>query len=205
MRSKAPRKIVFIDRQFQVGFVFKFLLLLVVGTALIDAAAYFILDKRIEGTLYSAHLTLQSLREMLLPTILVLSVIFVLLVGAAVLAMTLFVSHLIAGPLYAIRRYLDNIGEGRLDFVAQLRDRDQTAPLAAALSQSLTVLNERISAIQSLGEDIEVSSKRLAIQLEAPESNLEEARSQAARLAELGSTLREEAGFFTTKPSETQG
>jgi len=204
MSSKAPRKIVFIDRQFQVGFIFKFLLLLIVGTVLIDVAAYFILDKRIEGTLYSAHLTLQSLRELLLPTIMVLSVIFVLLVGAAVLAMTLFVSHLIAGPLYAIRRYLDNIGEGRLDFVAQLRDRDQTTPLAASLSQSLTVLNERISGIQSLGEDIEVSSKKLAIQMEGPEPNLEVARSEAARLAELGSRLREEAGFFTTKPSETQ-
>jgi methyl-accepting chemotaxis protein len=204
MSSKAPRRTVFIDRQFQAGFIFKFLLLLVVGTALIDVAAYVILDKRIEGTLYSAHLTLQSLREMLLPTILVLSIIFVLLVGAAVLAMTLFVSHLIAGPLYAIRRYIDNIGEGRLDFVAQLRDRDQTTPLAASLSQSLTVLNERISAIQSLSEDIEVSSKRLALHLEGTEQNQEESRGEAVRLAELGAKLRKESGFFSTKQPETQ-
>lgn len=204
MGKKFPRKIFFIDRKFQVSFILKFLLLLVVGTLLFDIAAYLILDKRIEGTFYSAHLDLQSLREMLLPSILSLSFIFIILLGAAILVMTLLVSHLIAGPLYAIRRYIENIGEGNLDFVARLRSKDQTTPLAESLAQSLEVLNEKLSAIQAHGAEVEVEAQRLTEILNGQSPDLENARVVSARIAGLGAELQKEAGFFTTRSSDTK-
>lgn len=203
MSKQAPRKAIFIDRKFQTAFVLKFLGLLVVGTAIFDAAAYFILNRRLESTLYSAHLTIRSVGEILLPTLLSLSIVFILLLGLAVLIMTLVLSHLIAGPLYAVRRYIELVGEGNLDFEARLRAGDQTAPLVHSLARSLDVLNENIAAIQSLGADVRGASRNLKDGLDRAENLPEEVRAEADRLAELGARLDEKAAFFRTRPPKT--
>lgn len=203
MSTQAPRKAIFIDRRFQTAFVLKFLGLLVVGTAAFDTAAYFILNRRLESTLYSAHLTIRSVGDVLLPALLSLSVVFVLLLGLAVLVMTLLLSHLIAGPLYALRRYLDLIGEGNLDFEARLRAGDQTAPLAESLARSLDTLNEKITAVQSLGADVRRASRNLKEGLDQVREVPDEVRAEAGRLAELGTRLDEKAAFFRTRAPKT--
>ncbi len=203
MSTQAPRKAIFIDRKFQTAFILKFLGLLLVGMVLFDAAAYFILNRRLESTLYSAHLTIRSVGEILLPTLLSLSIVFILLLGLAVLIMTLVLSHLIAGPLYAIRRYIDLMGEGNLDFEARLRAGDQTAPLAHSLARSLEVLNEKIAAIQSLGADVREVSRNLKDGLDQAGEVPEGVRAEAGRLEELGARLDEKAAFFQTRPPKT--
>lgn len=203
MGDQAPRKIVFIDRKFQTSFILKFLGLLIIGTAVFDVAAYFILNRRLEESLYSAHMTIKSVGEILLPTLVSLSVIFLVLLGIAILLMTLFVSHLIAGPLYAIRRYIERIGEGELDFDARLRSKDQTTPLAMSLSESLQMLNRRLSAIQDLSADLLQTSRELneSVQEQSGESSGKFGEN-ASRIAELASKLTEEAGFFKTRTGD---
>lgn len=203
MGDQAPRKIVFIDRKFQTSFILKFLGLLIIGTAVFDVAAYFILNRRLEESLYSAHMTIKSVGEILLPTLVSLSVIFLVLLGIAILLMTLFVSHLIAGPLYAIRRYIERIGEGELDFDARLRSKDQTTPLAMSLSESLQMLNRRLSAIQDLSADLLQTSRELneSVQEQSGE-NRGKFGENASRIAELASKLTEEAGFFKTRTGD---
>jgi methyl-accepting chemotaxis protein len=203
MGDQAPRKIVFIDRKFQTSFILKFLGLLIIGTAVFDVAAYFILNRRLEESLYSAHMTIKSVGEILLPTLVSLSVIFLVLLGIAILLMTLFVSHLIAGPLYAIRRYIERIGEGELDFDARLRSKDQTTPLAMSLSESLQMLNRRLSAIQDLSADLLQTSRELneSVQEQSGESRGKFGEN-ASRIAELASKLTEEAGFFKTRTGD---
>jgi methyl-accepting chemotaxis protein len=203
MGDQAPRKIIFIDRKFQTGFILKFLGLLIVGTAAFDVAAYFILNRRLEESLYNAHMTIKSVGEILLPSLVSLSVIFVVLLGIAVLLMTLFVSHLIAGPLYAIRRYIERIGGGELDFDPRLRSKDQTTPLAMSLSESLEMLNRRLSAIQALGADILQTSGELkeSVQEQSGENSAKFGEN-ASRIEELASKLTEEAGFFKTRTGD---
>jgi methyl-accepting chemotaxis protein len=203
MGDQAPRKIIFIDRKFQTSFILKFLGLLLAGTAVFDVAAYLILNRRLEDSLYNAHMTIKSVGDILLPSLVSLSVIFVVLLGLAILLMTLFVSHLIAGPLYAIRRYIERIGEGELDFDARLRTRDQTTPLAMSLSESLEMLNRRLLAIQTIGADILQSSRQMkeTVQKQSGESS-DKLGQDASRLAELASKLTKEAGFFKTRTGD---
>ncbi len=202
MGNQPPRKILFIDRKFQASFILKFIALLCVGTALFCVAAYFILDRRLGDTFYSAHLTIQTVGDMLLPTLVWLSLTFVVLLGLAVLSMTLVVSHLIAGPLYAIRRYLDFLSEGRLDFDARLRAKDQTTPLAVALSRSLDVLNEKITSIQALSDGIDSASQKILDGARQEQGAGEELVSAASSLAELSSKLSKETSYFKTRPVE---
>jgi methyl-accepting chemotaxis protein len=200
MGNQAPRRILFIDRKFQANFILKFLGLLLAGTALFNVAAYLILNRRLEGSLYNAHMTIKSVGEILLPSLLSLSVVFLLLLGAAILMMTLFVSHLIAGPLYAIRRYIERIGEGELDFDARLRSKDQTTPLALTLSDTMQVLNARIASIQTAAGEIHESARSLAG--DDPGAREEAAEGGAARIAALSSKLVDEANFFKTRTGD---
>ena len=201
MGKKAPRKVVFIDRKFQTSFILKFIALLIAGTAVFDVAAYFVLNRTLGDTFYSAHKAIESTGDMILPNLLMLSAAFIVVLGIAVLAMTLIVSHLIAGPLYAIRRYIDYISEGRLDFDARLRSKDQTIPLALSLSRSLDTLNDHISAMQSMSTDILSTSEKLHRHLGDgdKELNREDLTREAELLVELGRKLRDEAGFFQTR------
>lgn len=205
MSSQAKRRTVFIDRKFQSAFVFKFLFLLLAGTLIFDIAAYFILNRRLEDTLYSAHLSIRSVGEILLPVLLSLSIIFIVILGAAVLVMTLLSSHLIAGPLHAIRRYIDHIGEGDLDFCARLREKDQALPLISSLCRSLDVLNERLSSVQSLTSELNVTSRSLMDEVQKVSGDhRDELEKNAATLIEIGSKLSEESAFFKTRSTENR-
>ena len=148
MGDGKARKIVFIDKRFQGAFILKFVLLLLVGTAVFVLAAYLILNRRLEDTYYSAHFAIKSTGEVLLPTLLALSGVFILVLGAAAVVITLYVSHHIAGPLFAIRRYLENVSRGDLDFKPKLRLKDQTTPLAESLAHALETLNARLVAMR---------------------------------------------------------
>lgn len=206
MGKQAPRKVVFIDRKFQTSFILKFIALLIAGTAVFDVAAYFVLNRTLGDTFYSAHKAIETVGDMLLPNLIMLSVVFIVVLGLAVLAMTLIVSHLIAGPLYAIRRYIDYISEGRLDFDAKLRSKDQTTPLAVSLSRSLDTLNEHISSQQAISADILSTSEKIHRHLddEGKELNREDLSREAELLVELGRKLRDETGFFRTRSTADQ-
>ncbi len=158
MGDGKARKIVFIDKRFQGEFILKFLLLLLVGTAVFVLAAYLILNRRLGDTYYNAHIVVKSTGEILLPTLLALSGVFIVVLGAAALVITLYVSHHIAGPLFAIRRYLENVSRGDLDFKPKLRLKDQTTPLAESLAHALETLNARLVAIRVRADEMHASS-----------------------------------------------
>ena len=198
--GKVSRKVIFIDKRFQADFIMKILLLLVVGTAVFIAAAYWVLDRRIGETFYSAHKALQTTGEILLPTLLALSGIFVLVLGAAAAVITLYVSHHIAGPLYALRRYLENVGRGELDFEPRLRTKDQTTPLAQTLAHAIETLNARLVAIRSSADSVQDASRQISTHL--PDgADTEECRRDLAALLARGEELHREIEFFNLRGS----
>jgi len=191
-----PRKIVFIDRQFQGAFILKFLLLLLVGTGLFVLAAYLILDRRLEETYYSAHYTIKSTGEALLPTLLALSAAFVAVLGAAVIVVTLYVSHHISGPLYAIRRYLESISRGELDFSPKLRTDDQTTALTESLAHALETLNTHLVSIRSGADALRAASVKLPRHLQSQDSATAECRRDLEDLLAREDALIRELDFF---------
>ncbi|HEY5998296.1 MAG TPA: methyl-accepting chemotaxis protein [bacterium] len=196
MREEKPRKIVFIDRRFQGQFILKFVLLLLAGTGLFVLAAYLILNRRLEETYYSAHYTIKSTGEMLLPTLLSLAGVFVLVLGAAVVAVTLYVSHHIAGPLYAIRRYLESVSRGELDFQPKLRDDDQTTPLAESLAHAIETLNSHLVSIRGGADALREASGKLPRHLQSLDATTAECRSDLEDLLAREEALIRELQFF---------
>lgn len=195
-----PRKIVFIDKRFQTEFIFKFVLLLLVGTGVFVLAAYLILDRRLEETYYSAHFAIKSTGELLLPTLLALSGVFVLVLGAAAFIITLYVSHHIAGPLFAIRRYLENISRGELDFEPKLRLKDQTTPLAESLTHALETLNTKLIALHGCAQAMRASSAQLSRRIVVCEGASAECRKEVDEVLAREEALVREMEFFRLRP-----
>jgi methyl-accepting chemotaxis protein len=200
MREEKPRKAVFIDRRFQGAFILRFLLLLLVGTALFVLSAYVILDRRLEETYYSAHYTIKSTGEMLLPTLLALSAAFVVVLGTAAVFITVYLSHHIAGPLYAIRRYLESISRGELDFQPKLRLNDQTTPLSESLAHALETLNSRLVAIRSAADGVREASAKLPRHLNTLDASTAECRKDLEDLLAREDALIRDLDFFRLRP-----
>jgi methyl-accepting chemotaxis protein len=200
MGNDKPRRVIFIDRRFQAEFILKFVLLLVVGTGLFVLAAYLILNKRFEETYYSAHYAIKSTGEMLLPTLLSLSGVFVLVLGAATALVTLYVSHHIAGPLFAIRRYLESISRGELDFEPKLRLNDQTTPIAESLARALETLNAHLVSISNSAEAMRAASAKLPRHLASQDAATAECRGDLAELLAREDALIRELDFFRLRP-----
>ena len=200
MKDDKPRRVLFVDRRFQADFMLKFFLLLLVGTAVFVLASYLVLNKRFEETYYSAHFAIKSTGEMLLPTLLTLSAVFVVVLGAAAAVITLYVSHHIAGPLYAIRRYLENISRGELDFQAKLRLGDQTTPLAESLAGALETLNAKLVAIRGRAAAVNEASEKLSRHVSAASGASAECRADLSELLEREAALSREMAFFHLRP-----
>ena len=196
MDKDTTRRAVFIDRRFQGEFILKFVLLLLVGTLVFVLAAYLVLDRRLEETYYSAHYAVKSTGEILLPTLLALGAIFIVVLGAAAVIITLYISHHIAGPLFAIRRYLENIARGDLDFEPKLRLKDQTTPLAESLTVALETLNARLVSLHHGAEAMRESSARLSRRLEACTGQSTECRKDVHELLAREEALVQEMEFF---------
>jgi methyl-accepting chemotaxis protein len=196
MGDGKARKIVFIDKRFQSDFILKFVLLLLVGTAVFVLAAYLILDRRLGDTYYNAHIVFKSTGEILLPTLLALSGVFIVVLGAAAIVITLYVSHHIAGPLYAIRRYLESVSQGDLDFQPHLRLNDQTTPLADSLSHAVDTLNSRLVAIRLGADAVRTSSVALSSRVTSCAGASTECRKDVGELLTREETLLRELEFF---------
>lgn len=196
MGQGKPRKIVFIDKRFQGEFILKFLAMLLVGTGVFILAAYLILNRRLEDSFYSAHVAIKSTGEVLLPTLLALSGVFILVLGAAAIIITMYVSHHIAGPLFAIRRYLESVSRGDLDFEPKLRLKDQTTPLAESLARALETLNARLVAIRSSADAMRQASGKLTRHLATADDATTECRRDLADLLEREETLVRELDYF---------
>jgi hypothetical protein len=93
-----------------------------------------------------------------------------------VIAVTLYVSHHISGPLYAIRRYLESISRGELDFQPKLRDDDQTTALTESLAHALETLNSRLISIRGSADAVREASARLPRHLESADAASAECR-----------------------------
>jgi len=203
MGDGKARKIVFIDKRFQGQFILKFVLLLLVGTAIFVLAAYLILNRRLEDTYYSAHFAIKSTGEVLLPALLALSGVFILVLGAAAVVITLYVSHHIAGPLFAIRRYLENVSRGDLDFKPRLRLNDQTTPLAESLAHAVETLNTRLVALRLSADAMRASSETLSHHLADSGGGNDECCKALGDLLAREEALIRDLEFFRLRTPET--
>lgn len=157
MKPNKQRRIVLIDSRFQLRMAVEFIALQVLLTCLFASLLYLFMDSEIHADLASAHASYQSLSELLLPIVAVLTIFSVTL---SILLATVFVvkiSHRIAGPMHRFNTVLESLSQRRFETVTRIRPDDQLGELASTLGEALAVVKGDIHSLKSALEDLRAS------------------------------------------------
>jgi len=161
MEKRIKRHIYFIEKSFQARFILKFCGLIGLGGVLTTGLLYLWAKGATTVSIVNSRVIVTTTADFILPLLIQTVIIVTILIAIATIAVTLFVSHKIAGPLYRFKRIMEAMGEG--DFLNQVKIRkgDQLQDLAKifddmivknrlkikALKADLGIFNEKLSDI----------------------------------------------------------
>ncbi len=154
--TRPARRIVLIEKAFQVRFIAKMTVLVVLGTALTGGILYVLANQEFGRAFYSAHYQARSSWELLLPAVLAASFVSMALVAAGAAVLTLYDSHRIGGPLYRFQANLRAIGQGDLTLVTRLRKGDELQGFTDAMNEMTRSLRDRVHRARQAQEDLRV-------------------------------------------------
>ncbi|MDP2922850.1 MAG: methyl-accepting chemotaxis protein [Candidatus Omnitrophota bacterium] len=143
------RRNYFIKKKFQVGFFYRFLILLVLEAALIVGLFMYISTDTLTTGYSNSTLTIKSTPSFfLIPFLLI---ILIVCVGIGIAAMIIFIllSHRIAGPLYRFEKILNEISTGDLTKRISLRKTDQLTELKEALNILMESFDQRLGRVKN--------------------------------------------------------
>ena len=149
------RRNYFIKKKFQRDFILKFCALVVIGAVISGLIVYAMSRATVTTTFENTRLVIKSTADFILPAVLLSSLVMIALVGLATVAVTLFTSHRIAGPLYRLEKDVERIREGDLSVRFAIRRNDELQALPAILNDMVGALKSRISNMKRAADEAE--------------------------------------------------
>ncbi len=154
------RRNYFIKRGFQSRFILKFCLLLLCGIALSTGLIFLLSQGTLTSSFSDSRLVINRTSQAIMPTLLITNLITLGIITLAAIAVTLFVSHRIAGPMFRFEQDIKKIARGDLSVRINLRRKDQFSEMATAFNEMVSGLNEKITKIdREIDTAIESKSK----------------------------------------------
>jgi len=159
MTTQYKRRTYYIKNSAQSKFIFRFVTLSLLGGAIALGAFNFLAYKKIDALLYSMRFPNTSpggllWHEMLYTNIFV--IVFIL-IAFALTARGLF--NKIHGPLKKMTNDITRITNGDLSIIFSLRQHDEFRDIASELAQMAAGLNQRLTKIKKLTDDIIVKAE----------------------------------------------
>ena len=142
--ARRGRRILYIEKAFQLKFILKVVGIITLGTLLTGAFLYFFGNYQISRMYSSAHLDFTQSWEVFRQAVLVASFFSMSLVAVLAVIFTLYDSHKIGGPLYRFRMNLEQIGDGDLTLHTRLRDRDELKPVVESMNKMTESLRTKV-------------------------------------------------------------
>lgn len=142
------RRIYFIEKSFQARFIIKFCLIVACGGLLTVAMIYLFAKQSTTVSIVNSRAVVKSTADFLLPILLQTTLIVMVLVSFATIAVTLFVSHKMSGPLYRFKEVMDALGEGDYLSDFKIRKLDQLQDFANAFNEMIRKMRIQINALK---------------------------------------------------------
>ena len=139
----------FVEKGFQFKFILKFCLLILAGIVVSTGLLFLFSRGTLTSSFQDSRLVIKDTAFAMLPITVYVNLVTLGLITLAAIAVTLLISHRLAGPLYRYRRELEEIEKGDLTRIIRLRKNDQLADLGDSLNKMTASLRERISLIQN--------------------------------------------------------
>ncbi|MFA4828391.1 MAG: methyl-accepting chemotaxis protein [Thermodesulfovibrionales bacterium] len=151
MANKPPfrRRNYFINKKFQTNFSIKFLVVIVVE-AIMALGLFLYLSKGTLTTGYiGSELKISQTYDFFLPMLLLSNIIIVGVTGIIGIAVLIFMSHRIAGPMFRFEKVLDEISKGDLTYKFKLREGDQFKELEKRINELTGTLDSKAGNLKS--------------------------------------------------------
>jgi methyl-accepting chemotaxis protein len=150
------RKNYFIKKKFQTGFIIKFSLLAIAGSAVSGLIIYLLSRNTVTTAFVNSRLTIKSTADFILPAVLLSCVAVVIVIGLAAIGLTLFVSHKIAGPLYRIEKDIEEVAACNLNVRFGLRKTDELKAMAACLDKMVQNLRSDMVLLKEAASELDL-------------------------------------------------
>lgn len=155
--SQKKRRQYFIKPRFQFRIAFLILLIAFIFANITGGLIYLFLNNQTLFAGAQAWLGFERSGYVLLSVVIVAEIVGML----AILLVSLFVSHSVAGPIHRIETLAEEIGKGDLTLKIQIRKGDEFQDLAMKLDAMVNQIRSRIDSIKEVANDISRSKKEL--------------------------------------------
>ena len=168
------RRNYFIKKNFQVNFTVKFLIIILIE-AFLAAGLFLYMSKGTLTTGYlGSELRIARTYDFFLPMLLLSNLIIVGISAVIGIAVLIFLSHRIAGPLYRFENILNSIKKGDLTQRFKLRENDQFAELANSINEHTDTLDKNMGHLKAgVMEFSQLASKMQTALTSDPSANKE--------------------------------
>jgi len=181
------RKNYFIDKNFQTKFIVRFCLLIMLASLMTGALVYYLNRQTTTVAFENLKVVVKSTADFILPILLEVMVVVTFVIGLATIAITLFTSHKIAGPLYKLKVELEKMKEGDFSSPVRIRAKDQLQKVASEFDEMRLRVNNSVGTLKENWNPIKEELSRLQREAKSEEekksllSSIEQLDSELAR------------------------
>lgn len=192
------RRNYFINRDFQVRFTIKFLIVIVIEAILAIGLFLYLSRGTLTTGFIGSDFRIARTSEFFLPTLLVSNLIIIGITAIIGIAVMVYMSHRIAGPLYRFEKILTDIGRGDLTQRFKLRDNDQLSELSESITELTTTMDKRISDIKLRAHDLAGLLQEIQTTGPSKPSDSKELENLLREVSENIQALEEVVNYFKT-------
>jgi len=153
-RSENRRKTYLVDKEFQIKFILRFCLVVLIVSLVVEILLFFFSQKSATVAIENTQVIVKKTSDFLLPLLIQTLVIVSIFCGSAVFVLALLFSHKISGPLYRLKKEINKLKEADFRRNFSIRKSDELKDLAESLNQMCKALKERFLRIKERFMDL---------------------------------------------------
>ena len=182
------RKNYLIKKRFQLNFLLKFVILLIVESLLVAGLFMYVSNDTITTGYLNSTLRIEKTTDFFFVSLILIVLITVIGIGMAGMIIFLLLSHRIAGPLYHFEAALKKAEDGDLTARIDLRKTDQLISLKESINSVFGSMDSRLGRVKKGLAELE----ELLLNSNDPQA--------VSKLKSKLSSIKDEIGYFKVSP-----
>ncbi len=207
--KKSRRKNYLIDRKFQLNFTFRFLLIIIIFVLLTGFSIIMVYYIKYQSgkSFFDNYLVIVKEGEAIEITNMFIITAPVIIISSLIIALFIFIygilySHKIAGPIYRVRKTLESINKGFLDFKVKLRKKDKFRDLEEHLNNVINTFSNEFSMLKRYNTDLLAKIKEIQTVLSKSPFDREKANNLLNEIKKVNLNMDTSFNKFKTKTDD---